>query len=315
MRGMRVLATSAIALALMTTIVGQSTEERGRIDPQSAERAADSVYDLIRSTVEKAGGDLSRDSIHLVFGFSTGHFAKDPLRAEAARMTAQNLADRLLVVGDKFSVFAWEMDLWEHTLEPHWGVEVTSNGPEVVTTFSNVLPLSPMKGSVGGHDTEHAIVEALDRLSGDGNVVLVLLTNDAASVVGRAGQRLIGSNDPRYREWMGRVERAPSVNEGGASIVLNYTAYLPTGGAVERTVEAIVLARKPFVAAPLSEPRPDRVIRTAAAEPEPEPAPAEPEPVPEREAHGSSGSGWLPILGGLIVLGLLAYFFYKQVPK
>jgi hypothetical protein len=121
------------------------------------------------------------------------------------------------------------------------------------------------------------------------------------------------------------VERAPSVNEGGASIVLTYTATLPPGGTVQRTVEAIVLARKPFRAMPLAEPRPDKVVRTAAQNSRHEPAPVPPEAAqnsrhepapapPEQEAppakpSGGSGVGWL--IG--IVLLLAAVVFVCRV--
>lgn len=298
MSGMRLAAPVAVCLLVgIGTATAQTAEERGRVDESSAARAADELYAVVREAVGAAGGDLTRESVHLAVGFSTGHFGTDPLQAEGARLTARLLADRLLVPGDRVSIFAWELGIWDHASQNTWGLGVDDLSNSIVRRIMDILPLSAVRQSPGGHDTELAIVQALDRLSSENNVVLVLLTNSAASVKGQPDQVLIGQNDPRYRDWLARVHRAPGVNRAGASCILTYRVELPDGRIVGRTAEAIVVVSNPFSGTPLAEPRPDRVVRTA----EPSAPEAPSESPPKTQPESSSPPSWLATMIALVI--------------
>lgn len=297
MRGMRLAAALVVYFGLAGGLAdGQTVDERGRVDEATAIRAADHLYGVLRDAILSAGGRPADQAVHLVIGFSTGHFADDPLQAEAARLTARHLADRLLVPGDIVSVFAWELGIWDHSAEGTWGVQVRDSSVSFINRVTDMMPLGPAKGSEGGHDTELAIVEAFDRLGHEGNVVIVLLTNYAASVRGRPDQALIGPNDPRYLESMARAYRAPSVNRAGASAVLDFQVELPDGRRVNRTAEAIVVVSKPFSGPSLSTPRPDRVSRTAEQSP---------------AVDQNEGGGWVVgVILGLLALGIVGYVWW-----
>lgn len=300
MSGVRLAAPMALSLLLgLGMVIAQTVEERGRVDESTAAQAADELYAVVREAIAAAGGDLERQTVHLAVGFSTGHFGTDPLQAEGTRLTARFLADRLLVPGDRVSIFAWELGIWEHTPQNTWGISVEDLSTSVVQQITDALPLSAAKNSSGGHDTELTIVQALDRLSSENNVVLVLLTNSVASVKGHGDQVLIGQNDPRFQDWLSRVYRAPAVNRAGASSVLTYRVELPDGRNVNRTAEAIVLVSNPFKGSQLANPRPDRVVRSDEP-PEPKPPPNQPpDSQASPNAHAGQGSSWVPWVIGI----------------
>lgn len=284
--------------------VGQLLSERGRVVEESIAEGSEALRQTIIQTVAEAGGNVREDAIHLAVGFSTGHFGLDPLHAEGCRLIARRLADQLLWPGDRFSVFAWEFGIWDHRPGNNWGIRVDGTGEDVIRDFNDILPRTPSSESVGGHDTELTIVQAVDRL-GDRNVVLVLLTNSVASVRGRAEQSLLGENDRSFVDRMGRLLRAPSVNRAGASLVLTFRIELPDGRVTDRTAEALVLVSKPFVGSRLSTTRPDQVTRSSAEPKDPvRPSEIPPPPCPETRLPVFVIVALL-LLGGLVVAMLI----------
>lgn len=315
MREMRLAAALVVYFGLAGgPSEGQTVFERGRVDEATAVRAADHLYGVLWDAILSAGGRPADQAVHLVIGFSTGHFADDPLQAEATRLTARHLADRLLVPGDTVSVFAWELGIWDHSIESTWGIRVRDSSVSVTNIVTDMMPLGPAKGSEGGHDTELAIVEAFARLGQEANAVVVLLTNSAASVRGRPYQSLIGPNDPRYLRSIARAYRAPSVNRAGASAVLDFQVELPDGRRINRTAEAIVVVSKPFSGPSLSTPRPDRVSRA----PEQSAGGAQNEAAAREDGTGrttGSGSGWwgLIVLVTIVLVTIVVYLLWSHL--
>src|SRR5918992_469863 len=81
--------------------------------PQIRGLDARPLVDEVRQAALAQGGDLERQQAHLVFAFSTSHFGSDAGHGEAMRQAAAQLARELLVPGDRYSVAAWEMALWD----------------------------------------------------------------------------------------------------------------------------------------------------------------------------------------------------------
>ncbi|KEF34111.1 hypothetical protein RDMS_08870 [Deinococcus sp. RL] len=131
------------ACALLTAVhlgAAHAQTQTVRIDPASADHAADTLFQSIQAAVTQAGGDLERSRLQLAFGFSTGHFASDPGRAEAARAIATRLVTQHLVPGDEVRAYAWEMEVYPHAsahLNPY-RVPAAMNRPPAKVSVSRL---------------------------------------------------------------------------------------------------------------------------------------------------------------------------------
>lgn len=236
--------TGLIGVLLSTGAGAQTASEQ--VDASFLQRQSEQLYSTIEQAVSAAGGDLNRQHVHLVFAFSTGHFAKDPLMAEAARAVASDVAAGHLVNGDQLSGYAWEMNVWPHkgdTLNP---LTVGPDRAAMRASFQDLWPRSPQAGSNGGHDTEAAIAALTGQLSSDRAAVLVLLTNSAASQAGTAAQRTIGENSPTYLSALENWTRLRTSSTTGATVQLAIAPDRP-----ERLFDAVIVVPKQFTGAAL----------------------------------------------------------------
>ncbi|GGN47267.1 hypothetical protein GCM10010842_38610 [Deinococcus daejeonensis] len=261
-------------LLLLSSAQGSSPTVNAALLNEQAER----LYREIETAVTAAGGDLEAQHVHLAVAFSTGHFARDPRMAEAARVIASDLAQQHLVDGDQLSSYAWEQRLWPHAGESLNPLKITRDRAALRANFQNLWPRTAQAGSEGGHDTEAVITELAQRFEGKKDTVLVLLTNTAASSAGRAGERTIGENAPDYVSALTRWTRVRT-NTTGATLSLPF-------GEGNRTLDAVILTPRTFSGAALSRPRTELLTQQTDA----------PTPQPARRVP------WLPILLGVAAL-------------
>lgn len=272
--------TLAVSVSLLPTAQAATTPPP--VDHPFLQTQAEQLYKAVAEGVRSAGGDLEWQHLHLVFAFSTGHFAKDPKMAEAARLVASDLVGAHLVSGDRLSAYAWEMGVW-----PHKGAALNplTIGPDrraLRASVQDLWPRSPQAGSQGGHDTEATIAELTRRLADQSDVVLVLLTNSAASAAATRDQRTLGENDPAYRKALTRWNRIKSSNTTGASVQLSFQPDRP-----DRTFDAVLMVPRAFKGSALPQPRSQLV---------------------SEQVMGSEGKGTtdLPVwVRPLVVLGML----------
>lgn len=253
--------------------------------PQVIMQQAQALDAAIQQAVAQAGGQLSNQHLHLVFAFSTGHFARDPLLAEAARAVATQVSLDELVPGDQVSAYAYEMNLWDQkgaSLNP---LTVPNDLTTLRANLQDLWPRSPQAGSSGGHDTEQAITSLAQKLSAERDVVMVLLSNSAASVAGDRSQRIIGENAAAYRAALTDWSRVRTNTTTGASSTLTFAH----AGSQPRTIDVVLVTPKQFGGAALDKPRAE-LLRTRAAQP---PSPARP-----------GLPWWVWVVGGAVLLAL-----------
>lgn len=94
----------ALLLVFAACALVAQTARQDKLDDASIADAARILESAIRSAVSEAGGDLEKQHVHLVLAFSTGHFNKDPLGAQAARQIAWLVVKDLLAAGDYVSL-------------------------------------------------------------------------------------------------------------------------------------------------------------------------------------------------------------------
>ena len=99
MRGwQRWLVASSISAALATGgAFGQAPVAKSALDSGSVARVVEALAGLVEHEVRASDGDLGSQHVHWVFTFSTGHFALDPIRAQAARETALGMLEQMAV--------------------------------------------------------------------------------------------------------------------------------------------------------------------------------------------------------------------------
>ncbi|MEJ5253122.1 MAG: hypothetical protein WHX60_14675 [Armatimonadota bacterium] len=199
------------------------------------------MWDFIARSVSESGGDLEKQQIHMVFAFSTGHFNKDPLAAQAAREIAWRVVRDHLIKDDRVSCFAWEMDVWKHLPDDREN-SVLLEGSDAASkeVVRNLFPTTVKDGSIGGHDTEQAIVRITGTLGSASDAVIVLLTNDAQSVA-PAGMQTIGTDNPVYQQVLQWWKRMPQVNKSGASLELPYQVGRADGKILNRKLDVVVV--------------------------------------------------------------------------
>ncbi|MCS6918953.1 MAG: hypothetical protein NZM28_04215 [Fimbriimonadales bacterium] len=275
-----------------------------KVDSESLDASARQLVAAVESAIRQSGGDPERSAIHWVFGFSTGHFASNPSAAMAARGIADRIVQTRVVAGDRVSAFAWEMTVWDHRPNEPRSVEVQDDSTEAKRRLSDLWPLTPKRGSVGGHDTERAIVEIIDQIPSPQNGVLILFTQRAASVAGADGARIIGQNHPDYLKALQLWRRVESADASGASLTLNYRVITPSGEALPRTMDVTLVVPKAFAAPALSQARTERLAQLRNAPTQS----ASVEPAATRSPLVLVGA----IAGALALLGSLAAFALKK---
>ncbi|MPY67689.1 hypothetical protein F8S09_13825 [Deinococcus sp. SDU3-2] len=287
-----------LSCALLSGAAAQSTSGTAsavQVDKTFLATEAERLSSAIAEAVTAVGGDLDRQHVHLVFAFSTGHFAKDPRMAEAARVVASDVAEQTLVNGDQLSSYAWEMSVWPHKGQALNPFQVGEDRSALRASFQDLWPRSVQAGSRGGHDTEAAIAQITGDLGESTNAVVVLLTNTAASVVGERDQQTIGENDPGYLSALERWNRVKTSATTGATLQLQVDPDRPG-----RTFDAVIVVPQAFRGEALDASRAD-LVRAVAGE------------APLTEQDTPAGNRWL--LPALVLLGgagLAAFFLTRR---
>lgn len=282
--------------------VAQETDLRGEshLKTESVVTAAADIERLIRDAVSEAGGDLEQQHLHLVLAFSTGHFATDPLRAQAARLTAWELANNLLVRGDLISAYAFEGDLWEQPSAEKNPLTVPADHGDEKEVIRSLFPITPMADSTGGHDTELAIVKMAEQVDMTTSPVMVIFTNRAASLTTDTARPIIGQDDERYQSVLESWNRLPPVNQSGASYEPVYDIVRAGGDLVTRSIDVVVLVPEEFHSAPLAE-----GARSARLQ-----ASAQDDSSPTNAQRGNPAALFIIVLLGLVAAG--AFFFLRR---
>lgn len=229
------------ALPLNWKVLLAQPIRQDRLHEPSIEQSAGALWDFIARAVSESGGDVEKQQVHIVFAFSTGHFNKDPIAAQAAREIAWRVVRDHLIKDDRVSCFAWEMDVWQHLSDGRES-SLLLEGSDVASkeVVRNLFPTTVKDGSIGGHDTEQAIVRITGTLGNASDAVIVLLTNDAQSVA-PAGMRTIGTDNPVYQQVLQWWKRMPQVNKSGASLELPYQVERVDGTILDRKLDVVVV--------------------------------------------------------------------------
>lgn len=304
------MACSLLAYVVASAAFAQVVAGESTLSHESVLRVADQLSVLIEDAVTGNGGDLETQHVHWVFAFSTGHFAVEPLRAQAARETAIEILRRFAVPGDKVSAYAFEMDVWQHPGFTSNPITLPPDGDEAIELVSRIFPLTTIAGSVGGHDTELSLAQIITQVGNAHDVVLVALTNRAASVTTDATLRpLAGENSTEYQAFTAQMWRAPAANRSGASFEGAYEIARANGTTVENTLDIVVAVGRRFTGAPLESPRSQaRVGFVSTSSIDPSPTSAATSPAPEPSPSGTP-RGLLWVLGLLVVGGVIFYLF------
>lgn len=190
------------------------------------------INDWLRTEIVRSRGDFESERYHFIIGFSTGHYGQDPVHAIAMRRVAFSLLNNTLAAGDRVTPVAWEMHVWDR------GVPITlTEDPATRKQFVDAVPYTTQKGSRGGHDTERALYEILQKLSPEEaqHTVVLLLTNSNQSQ-GPTGERvpLFGANNPLLLRELQRLKyRVPPVRHSFTlqhekrNLVVDVTALFP----------------------------------------------------------------------------------------
>lgn len=280
----------SVALLTGTSAYAETAPPVVNINSSYIQQQAEQLYAAIAQAVSSSGGDLDNQHLHLIFAFSTGHFAKDPLMAEAARAVASDVAAAHLVNGDQLSGYAWEMALWPHKGSALNPLLVGPDRAAMRASFQDLWPRSPQAGSTGGHDTEAVVSQLTEQLKDQQDAVIVLLTNSAASVAGTREQQIMGENDPAYQEALTKWTRVRTSNTTGASVQLGVQP-----DRTDRTFDAVIVVPKSYRGAPLEG------VRTALLT----------EQVSTAEASGRAGFPWWIWVTGAVVLTGLALLLLR----
>jgi hypothetical protein len=139
------------------------------------------------------------------------------------------------------------MDVWNHLPGVSRTVVVQSKSPQDMELISKLLPRTPRRDTLGGHDTERAIVEITRVLGSVLDAVFVLFTPTAASVAA-PNTKVLGQNHPDYQAVLGRWNRVQGGEAPpGASMQIQYRVIKPSSEIVNRTMDVVVLVPKEFI--------------------------------------------------------------------
>lgn len=246
-----------LLVGVLGLIVASAPQQRvqPRLDRRSLNEAYPALVDAILNAVREGGGDVRTQYIHWVFGFSTGHFAADPTAAEAARYLASKIVADHAKVGDQVSSYAWEMELWDHLPKQPRTVTIQSKTPEYAQQVYNLWPQTPRKDTVGGHDTERAIVEIVQEIGDAQDAIIILFIPTAASIAA-PGTKVLGQNHPEYQKvltrWKRFIDTGLSGASRGASMQVRYRVIKPFGETVHRTLDVVLLVPHRFAGRPVA---------------------------------------------------------------
>ncbi|MEN3001564.1 MAG: hypothetical protein ABDI19_06940 [Armatimonadota bacterium] len=246
-----------LLIGVLGLIVASAPQQRvqPRLDRRSLNEAYPALVDAILNAVREGGGDVRTQYIHWVFGFSTGHFAADPTAAEAARYLASKIVADHAKVGDQVSSYAWEMELWDHLPKQPRTVTIQSKTPEYAQQVYNLWPQTPRKDTVGGHDTERAIVEIVQEIGDAQDAIIILFVPTAASIAA-PGTKVLGQNHPEYQKvlmrWKRFIDTGLSGASRGASMQVRYRVIKPFGETVHRTLDVVLLVPHRFAGRPVA---------------------------------------------------------------
>lgn len=306
-----------LLLVFATCVLVAQTARQDRLDEASIEEAARTLQNAIHSAVSQAGGDLERQHVHLVLAFSTGHFNKDPLGAQAARQIAWMVVKDLLVAGDRVSVFAWEMNLWDHLQGKENSLVLGGSDEASKTPVQDLFPNTVQDGSEGGHDTERAIVEVTRGLGDARDAVIVLITNDAQSVAPK-GQQTIGADNPEYQQVLQTWQRLPQVNERGASVELPFLVLKATGDTQPRRLDALILVPRWYDAASLGQASRTQLLTSTVAGGQDDESTTSTETGGTTNGGGGKGNGFLRVAIPLLIIALIGFvvwYIIKILPN
>lgn len=272
-------------LAFIVAVAMAQSQPSGKpeLDLTSLEADTNRLLELIPAEVGRSGGDFERQKVQWVLALSTGHYGKDPQGAKAAREVALRLIKNLAAPGDSLTVRAWEMSLWDHLPAQARTKLIGSPDDLDADSVGPLLPTTPVQNTIGGHDTEKVIVDLAAEFPNAKDVVLLLITNTAASVAAR-GTALIGSDAPQYLTTLQNWRRVGGTKDG-ASAVVNYLVTLPSGTAAAK-LEVVLVVPQQFLGASFATSRSEARSPTVAT-----PAP-------------TTGGGALPLF--LVIVAVVA---------
>jgi hypothetical protein len=289
---------ASLLLILACTFGLAQTLEESRLNQASIDEASEQLREFIVNSVEQVGGDLETQRLHLVLGFSTGHFAIDPLRAQAARAVAWTLVRDLNIRGDQVSVYAWEMEVWDQPGAERNPLTIPGNLETDKQVVNDLFPLITKAGSKGGHDTELTITQIAEELENANSAVMVLFTNRAASISTDLQTPVIGQNDSRYQSVLESWRRLGQVNESGASLEVSFEVIRPNGDTVTRSFDTVLLVPQRFAGPPIAEGTRSELLAQAS-------------PTPAAPATRPGGLFVLLILGLIVAGGAYLIFGHK----
>ncbi len=233
----RILARLCAALMVTAAILGAARPAPAQApNPRDYSRVDQvprkEIDEWLKSELKKSKGDLEKGRYHFWIGFSTGHFGTDPVHAIAMRRVAFSLLNNTFTAGDRVTPLAWELDLWDTG-----DTTDLTQEPQTRARFVDEAPYSPRAGSRGGHDTERAIFDSLEKIAAGkdpASSVLLLLTNTNQSQ-GPTGERvpLFGSNNPRLAAlirsagFRGPVRKSFTAKSGSQTLNIDVTALFP----------------------------------------------------------------------------------------
>lgn len=241
-----------------------------------------------------------------MLAFSTGHFNKDPLGAQAARQIAWLVVKDLLVAGDRVSVFAWEMNLWDHLQGRDNSLVLSGSDEKSKQPVQDLFPNTVQDGSQGGHDTERAIVEVIRGLGDARDAVIVLIANDAQSVAPK-GQQTIGADNPEYQQVLQTWQRLPQVNERGASVELPFLIHKAVGGTQPRRLDAVILVPQSYGSAGIVQASRTQLLTPPVTGWQDDKVTTSTKTAEKTEGEGGTGSGFLRVAIPLLIIALIGF--------
>jgi hypothetical protein len=284
-------------LLIFTLFLLAPAAARGQTLPQIRGLDARPLVAAVRQACQAQGADPERELFHVVFSFSTSHFGGDAGHGEAMRQAAAQVARDFLVTGDRYSAAAWEMEVWD------WQgpFDVSAGDSEArARDVARHFPRTHRAGTTGGHDTEHAIVNMVDRAELLGaepalGTILLLFTNNEASM-NAVDRRAVGANDPAYQAAMRRWVRRPATR-------LNFEAERRGGSGdwVARQMDVVVVAPRQMSGTAIRSGT--RASLAAGA-----------------RGQGGDGAGrrrgapWAAIFPVAVVLAILAFYLLRRRP-
>lgn len=302
---------SILLLATSAGVMAQSVALDGKPELQVDTITDDipSLVQLIRDEVSQAGGQLDTQHVRWVFALSTGHYAEDPQGARAAREVALQILASLAAPEDSVTVRAWEMALWDHLpKDQQWVIlsdpaDIKPDSPKL----AGLWPTTPIQDTRGGHDTEKVIVDLVAELGSSRDVIMILLTNDAASVTSKDRIKLLGTNAPTYLQTLEEWRRVEG-DKNGATRQVKYVV-ATSGRTATARLEMVLVVPREFSAANFAEGKTREELRNPPPPPVEEAVEAavETAPVVEEEPAAPTNNTSLiviGIIGALIVLGI-----------